>query len=131
MKKFITILCLIFFTNSAFAAQNYTFTRVENEQYSASTPVGYFEEFNTNGNPVFINNDSFHNVNYVVETPSSASIQDIYTPQSYNKSKVVTETYKDERETIDKVIERAGTVSITLGILGLITLGILNILNVI
>ncbi len=131
MKKIAALLCLIIFSNSAFAVQNYTYTRVEEDQYSASSPVGYFEEYNSLNTPVYVDNNGFQNVNYISHEPSSASIQDIRTPQSYNKRKIVTESMRDDREKADKVIERVGTVGVTLGILGLITTGILAIIDVI
>ncbi len=134
MKKIITILCLFAFTNTAFAVQNYTYTRVEDEHYSASSPTGYFAQYNIPANnsqyapnPYYGDNNGFQNVNYVVYEQPPVSIQDIYTPQSYDKRKVVTESMRDDRERADKIIDRTGRIAGTLGFLGLVTMGIIGI----
>lgn len=126
MKKILALFCLIVFSNSAFAFQNYTYTRVEDEHYSASSPTGYFEEHKYPETPGYVK-DNFHNVTYVANEPVSSTIQDIRTPQDYNRRKVVTESMRDDREKADKVIERAGVIGFTLGFLGLITMGIIGI----
>ena len=141
MKKIIVMLCLIVFTNTVFAVPNYTYTRVEDENYSASSPVGHFvnhaspqyaeQQYNTiqyvPKNTVYVSDNGFHNVNYVVESPAPAYIHDIHTPQNYNKRRVITESMRDERETADKVIDRTGRIAGTLGFLGLVTMGIIGI----
>lgn len=131
MKKIITMLCLIIFSNSAFAVQNYTYTRVEDESYSASSPTGYFAQYNTpaqyGSNTQYSDNNGFQNVNYVVYEQPPVSIQDIRTPQSYNTRRVVTESMRDDRERADKIIDRTGRVAGTLGFLGLVTMGIIGI----
>lgn len=132
MKKTAALLCLIIFSNSAFAVQNYTYTRIEDESYSASFPAGYFARYNTPANniqyapnPHYSDNNSFQNVNYVVYEQPPVSVQDIRTPQSYNTRRVVTESIRDDRERADKIIDRTGRVAGTLGFLGLITMGIM------
>lgn len=134
MKKFIAMLCLIFFANSAFAMPNYSYSRVEDEYYDASSPTGYFEQYNPSQNypkhTVYVHNDGYHNVSYapdVVFESAPVSMQNIQTPQSYHKRRVVEENMRDNRETADKVIDRAGRVAGTLGFLGLVTMGIIGI----
>lgn len=139
MKKIIIMLCLIFFANSAFAVPNYTYTRVEDEQYLASSPAGHFVNYAppqyqyqvqpVSQNTVYVSDNGFQNVSYIVQEPAPASIQDIYTPQNYNKRRVVTETMRDERETADKIIDRTGRIAGTLGFLGLVTMGIIGIVH--
>lgn len=135
MKKIIIMLCLIFFTSSAYAVPNYSYTRVEDEQYSASSPVGHFVRYKEDGygaqnysqNVVYVNDNGFYDTQNIVYEPYPASVSDIYTPQSYNKRRVVSETMQDNRETADKVIDRTSRIAGTLGFLGLVTMGIIGI----
>jgi len=131
----------MFFASEAFAMPNYSYTRTEDEQYSASSPVGRFINYGPPQysapqynavqtipqNTVYVNDNGFQNVSYVVQEPLPASVQDIHTPQSYNKRRVITETVADNRETADKIIDRTGRIAGTLGFLGLVTMGIIGI----
>ncbi len=131
MKKFLSLVLSLFFaSNSAFAIENFTYTIVEEEQYSASSPIGHFENYQNSEQIIPVNNiNGMQNTVYVAQSPVSANVQDIEVPQSYNKRKVVTESRRDERETADKVVDRFGKVAGPLALLGLVSMGIIGIVG--
>lgn len=155
IKKVLCIgLILTFTAQSSFAVQNYVITTTTSEQYSASSPVGRFENYNSNGNsmPTFstvttpvtpIYNYNYYNPNQVaVASPAvvygtpvytagatygsgdysqNYSVQDIQTPQEYNKTVTTTEQCIDTREKADKIIDRGTKIIGTLAIVGAVT----------
>ena len=150
-KILCTALILGFTMQSSFAVQNYVVTTTTNEQYSASSPVGRFENYSSNGTasavtavqpyynynyyqPVPVNNIPvayYGGVNYNTgvgytnpEYNQTYSVQDIQTPQDYNKTVTTTTQSIDTREKADKVIDRGfkviGALSIAGAVVGLI-----------
>lgn len=134
MKKILTILSivslLIVNSTSAFAyvnyGSNYTYTTTTTENYSASSPVGQFSNYNaTNAQPAVVAVNpypaqDYYNYNYNVpvytgnayygtndtESQVVASNQNIEVPQNYTKTVTTTDTYVDTREKADKIINR-------------------------
>lgn len=149
IKKILcTTLILAFSAQSSFAVQNYVITTTTNEQYSASSPVGRFENYTNNGTAlpgVTTHAVPIYDYNYyqptqvAVATPvinygtpvytagtsytngdynQTYSSQDIQTPQEYNKTVTTTEQCIDTREKADKVIDRGMKVVGTLAVVG-------------
>ena len=127
------------------AVPNYSHVQVQEEYYNASSPVGYFAQYPQGAVVQTVNNAGYVPVNNVVPAvqtttyiPSGnyaytqsmpASVQKIDVPQSYDRKVVTTETYRDEREPIDKAIDRSGKVLGILGIGALLTTGIIAIFH--
>lgn len=136
MKKILTLFLMMIFlglNQAGFAVPNYTYTKVTDEKYSASSPVGQFvnyapETYQQTYETTF---GPYHDVTYVNSEPLPVSYQNIEVPQNYNKTTVMTEQMRDDRETADKVIDRAWNVTGILGTLGLVTVGIMGIVSAI
>ena len=146
MKKiFAVFLSLVIFSMPAMAVPNYTHIQTQEEYYNASSPVGYFAQYPTGAVVQTVNNTGYVPVNniapavqttayipaenYSYTQPMPASVQKIDVPQSYEHKVVTTNTYRDEREPIDKAIDRSGKVLGILGIGALLTTGIIAIFH--
>lgn len=128
MKRIFTVLILTaMLSQSAYACGNYTQIRTEN--YNASSPTGYF--YTTKGNTSFYQPENYGNnvypVNYTIAQAPEVSAQYIDTPQSYQHQ--VVNTYRDEREGIDKAIDRSGKIVGILGIGALLGVGVAALIN--
>lgn len=133
---FCTTLILAFTAQSSFAVQNYTYTTTTSEQYSASSPIGRFENYSSTGTPI-TSIPAVYTPNYYQPAPvpvanptmnygtpiysaalnypnpncsQTYSVQDIQTPQEFIKTTTTTEQYYDTREKADKVIDRGAKV---------------------
>lgn len=141
MKKFFCktiIVFLLFMTISpqVLARGNYSFTQVNEEIYNASSPVGYFASY-PHGATNFTASQfggymPYPATNsYVSSCSMPATVQYIQTPQSYNRKVVSSRTYRDEREGIDKAIDRTGKIIGIVGIGALLGTGVAAIINAI
>ncbi len=137
-KVFATILVASALSQASFAAPNYTYVNSTEEFYDASSPVGTFVQYpagsasvRTSAHvPVNYNVGYYGDpytlpaVNYTYSEPLPVSYQQIEVPQSYNKRIVSTESYIDQREGIDKAIDRSGKIVGILGFGALLGVGI-------
>lgn len=65
VKKLLsTALVLVFTAQGALAVQNYTVTTTTNENYSASSPVGQFNNYSSNGAAYVTTIPMYNNYNY-------------------------------------------------------------------
>ena len=138
-------LSVVLFSMPAMAISNYSHVHVQEEYYNASSPVGYFTQYPQGAVVQTVSNTGYVPVNNIapaVQTTTyipegnyaytqymPASVQKIDVPQSYDRKVVTTETYRDEREPIDKAIDRSGKVLGILGIGALLTTGIIAIFH--
>lgn len=110
----------------AFAVPYGGISHIVEENYTASSPIGYFEEYKTDGST--IQNVGYWQPYQQVENGATVrSIQDIEVPQSYNRQIVTTDI--DNRESIDKTIDRTGRVVGILGVASLFGLGIAALIH--
>lgn len=144
-KILCTALILAFTVQSSFAVQNYVHTTTTTEQYSASSPVGNFENYTTNaGASAATVAQPVYDYNYYQPVPAANipvaycgslnyntasgyvnpeynqtySKQDIDTPQEYTRTVTTTDQSVDTREKADKVIDRGIKVLGALSIVG-------------
>jgi len=143
MKKFFALFLAIciFGTLPASAIEPHSVVTTQEEHYSASSPTGYFVQY-PEGSVVQTVNNGYYGGGYIpvnnnilttttvvpanYETTQSmpATVQQINTPQQYDKVVTTTQTVRDERETVDKVIDRSFKTVGILGIAGLFAAGI-------
>ncbi len=145
-KIFAGFLLTIMLTSTASAHGNYTRVNSTEEYYNASSPVGRFIHYpegaaatsTYNTVPVNYSNTVGTTTPIVVAPfaggqtytrPMPVSYQEIEVPQHYDKRVVTTETYVDQRETIDKVIDRSGKVVGILGVGALLGVGVAAIIS--
>ncbi len=145
-KVFAGFLLTIMLASTASAHGNYTQVQAVEEYYNASSPVGTFVQYpegatstyNTGYVPVNFSNTVLSTTTPTVVAPIAgqtytqpmpASYQKIEVPQNYDKKIVTTNTYVDQRETIDKVIDRSGKVVGILGIGALLGVGVAAIIS--
>ena len=143
MKKFFSLFLAIcvFGAVPAFAIEPHSVITTQEEHYSASSPTGYFSQYpegavvqtvNTGyygGGYIPVNNNILTTTtvvptNYETTQPMPATVQKIDTPQQYDRVVTTTQTVKDEREGIDKVLDRSFKTVGILGIAGLFAAGI-------
>lgn len=147
-KLLCTAFILVITAQSSFAVQNYSITTTTSENYSASSPVGTFENYSSSGviNPAYTTTTTpaynYHQTNTTISTPSAVvtyntpvystgieyatnaetsqnySYQDIRTPQAYNKTVTTTTTSVDTREKADKIIDRGTRILLPLAAIG-------------
>lgn len=122
MKKIFSLLiCVaICISTPAFAMCNYTYVTSTQENYSASSPVGHFENYSRFERPL----ENYRNkpyADYQNNTCQSAYIHDIQIPQNYNRTIVQTEQMIDTRENIDKNIDRSIKIIGGVALVGVIT----------
>lgn len=126
MKKVCLLLsAFVFIQNTGFAAQNYSYTVINDTHYNASSPVGYSATYS----PYSANITNAYPGYYGYTQAMPETITYIQTPQSYDSRNVTTQIYRDEREGIDKAIDRSGKILSILGIGTLFGIGAAAIIN--
>ena len=148
MKKFFASFLAICILGAvpAFAIEPSSVITTQEEHYNASSPTGYFAQY-PEGAVVQTYNTGYYNGGYVpvnetilttggaavpatvpatYETTQSmpASVQQINTPQQYDKVVTTTQTFRDDREKADKILDRSFKTVGILGIAGLFAAGI-------
>ena len=147
MKKFFALFLSICILGAvpAFAVEPSSVTTTQEEHYSASSPTGYFAQY-PEGSVIQTVNTGYYNGGYVpvnetilttgapvaAPVPATyettqympASVQQINTPQQYDKVVTTTQTVKDEREKADKILDRSMKTVGVLGLAGLFAAGI-------
>ncbi|MCR4880601.1 MAG: hypothetical protein K6A44_01430 [bacterium] len=147
MKKiFASFLALcIFSAVPAFAIEPTTVTTTQEEHYNASSPTGYFATYPA-GSTVQTVNTGYYNGAYIpvndtiittgtpvatnipatYETTQAmpATVQQIDSPQQYDRVVTTTQTVRDDRENADKILDRSMKTVGILGIAGLFAAGI-------
>lgn len=125
MEKWLRIFCVVCLIQTmilapVFARENYSYTIVNDENYNASSPVGHFVQY-PEGSAVIdaYGRHNYNNATFVHAEPLPYSVQRVDVPQHYEKHSATTHIYRDEREGIDKAIDRSGKI---IGIAGLATL---------
>lgn len=147
MKKFFASFLAICILGAvpAMAIEPSTVITKQEEHYSATSPTGYFATYPA-GSTVQTVNTGYYNGAYVpvndtiittgapvaatvpatYETTQAmpASVQQIDTPQQYDKVVTTTQTFQDDREKADKVLDRGLKTVGILGLAGLFAAGI-------
>ena len=128
----------------ALAIEPHSVITTQEEHYNASSPTGYFAQY-PEGSVVQTVNTGYYNGGYVpvnetilttgpapaavpatYETTQAmpANVQQINTPQQYDKVVTTTQTVQDDREKADKILDRSFKTVGILGIAGLFAAGI-------
>ena len=127
----------------ALAIEPHSVVTTQEEHYNASSPTGYFAQYPEGsvtqtvnyGYPagyVPVNNGNILTTTTTVPATNTyettqdmpASVQQINTPQQYDKVVTTTQTVRDERENADKILDRSFKTVGILGIAGLFAAGI-------
>ena len=133
----------------AMAIEPSTVITTQEEHYSATSPTGYFATYPAGSTVQTVNTgyyNGYYNNGYIpvndtilttgapvtatvpatYETTQAmpASVQQINTPQQYDKVVTTTQTFQDDRETADKVLDRGLKTVGILGLAGLFAAGI-------
>ena len=153
-KFFASFLAIcIFGAVPAMAIEPSTVRTTQEEHYSATSPTGYFATYPA-GSTIQTVNTGYYNGAYVpvnetilttgapvntvpatytnqpvpvaYETTQAmpASVQQIDTPQQYDKVVTTTQTFQDDREKADKILDRSMKTVGVLGLAGLFAAGI-------
>ena len=144
-KSFAAFLAIcIFGAVPAMAIEPTTVRTTQEEHYSATSPTGYFATYPAGSTVQTVNtgyyggyvpvNDTIittgapvaANIPATYETvqPMPASVQQINTPQQYDRVVTTTQSVQDDRETADKVLDRSMKTVGILGLAGLFAAGI-------
>ena len=146
-SSFIMFLSFLMLSMPVLAIDNTTVITTQEEYYNASSPVGYFEQYPP-GTFVQTTNAGYgYGYGYapyqeqVMQVPGQnvpntlatvtpgtttytqampATRQKIDVPQNYDKKVVTTQVTRDDRDTIDKVLDRSGKAVAIVGIGGLL-----------
>lgn len=147
MKKFFASFLAICILGAvpALAIEPHSVITTQEEHYNASSPTGYFAQYPA-GSTVQTVNTGYYNGAYIpvnetilstatpavtpvpatYETvqPMPANVQQVNTPQQYDRVVTTTQTVRDERENADKILDRSFKTVGILGIAGLFAAGI-------
>ena len=146
MKKICASFLVVCFMGAvpAFAIEPHSVITTQEEHYNASSPTGYFAQY-PEGSVVQTVNTGYYNGGYVpvnetilttgtpvatvpatYETTQAmpANVQQINTPQQYDKVVTTTQRVQDDREKADKILDRSFKPVGILGIAGLFAAGI-------
>ena len=147
MKKFFASFLAICILGAvpALAIEPSSVITTQEEHYNASSPTGYFAQYPA-GSTVQTVNTGYYNGAYIpvndriitAGTPVAASVPAVYettqampatvqqidTPQQYDKVVTTTQTFRYDRENADKILDRGLKTVGILGLAGLFAAGI-------
>lgn len=146
MKKFFASFLAVCILGAvpAMAIEPSTVRTTQEEHYSATSPTGYFATYPPGSTVQTVNtgyygayvpvNDTIITTgapvattvpaNYETTQAMPATVQQIDTPQQYDKVVTTTQTFQDDRENADKILDRSFKTVGILGLAGLLAAGI-------